>query len=170
MSARLTSLFHQHYRATWRLLRRLGLTSAEADDAAQEVFVIVARKLGSIAPESERAFVLATAQRLAANVRRSRQPLEPMEQVTHLAGASVEPDDAELTRWLDEALNGLDEATRDAVVLCELEGCTRDEAAQVLGIPPGTVASRLRRGVAQLEASAARYAATIEREQRGRST
>ena len=46
---RLTSLMQQHFDFVWRNLRRLGLTVADADDAAQEVFMIASRKLELIA-------------------------------------------------------------------------------------------------------------------------
>src|SRR3954463_6301707 len=58
--------------------------------------------------------------------------------------------DAELQRVLDEELGRLPDHYRGVIVLCDLEGLTRKEAARQLGIPEGSVASRLARARAML--------------------
>ena len=59
--------------------------------------------------------------------------------------ARVEPVD-ELERVLHEEIDRLPERYRAPVVLCDLEGCTHEQAARHLGWPVGTVKSRLSRG------------------------
>src|SRR4051812_14897207 len=66
------AMFDAHFDVVWRTVRRLGLSSAGADDVAQEAFVVAARKLDVIEPGRERSFLIGTAVRLAANARRSR--------------------------------------------------------------------------------------------------
>src|SRR5882724_3291903 len=55
----------------WRCLRRMGIRSGDVDDAAQQVFLVVASKLDLVQVGSERAFLFSTASRVAANSRRS---------------------------------------------------------------------------------------------------
>src|SRR5438552_2214196 len=69
--ARLRLLMAAHFDFVWRSLRRLGLLDAEADDGAQEVFLVASRKLAQINTGSERQFLFATAVRVASTRRRS---------------------------------------------------------------------------------------------------
>ena len=57
----------------WRVLRRLGLSEADADDATQQVFVVAARRKEELQPGKERSFLYGAAQRVAANRRRSQR-------------------------------------------------------------------------------------------------
>src|SRR5512142_2066304 len=68
---RVRALVDAHFEFVWRSLRRLGLSSADADDATQEVFLVAIRRLDDIDPESERSFLYGTALRVAAVQRRS---------------------------------------------------------------------------------------------------
>jgi RNA polymerase sigma-70 factor (ECF subfamily) len=52
-----------------------------------------------------------------------------------------------------EAVQALPVAFREVVVLCELEGLSYEEAAEVCGVPVGTIRSRLHRARAQLQES-----------------
>jgi RNA polymerase sigma-70 factor (ECF subfamily) len=81
--------------------------------------------------------------------------LEELEMAEEEAGllvdeSAVSPEDALLARVLDEeverALEKLPDAFREAVILCDLQGLSYAEAAQQLGVPIGTVRSRLSRG------------------------
>src|SRR3954451_17353117 len=72
------ALLRCHFDGVWRLLRRLGLPQADADDAAQQVFIIACRRIESILPGSERAFLFGCALKLAARWRQSQQkPVQP---------------------------------------------------------------------------------------------
>src|SRR5262245_19860547 len=66
-------LVHEHLDFVWRLLRRFGLSPADADDAAQHVFLLAKAKLDRIEPGKERAFLYSSALRVAANARRARR-------------------------------------------------------------------------------------------------
>src|SRR3954453_7809814 len=63
-------LVAQHYGFIWRVLRGLGLSRADAEDATQQVFMIAARKLDIIVPDQARSFLYGAALRVANNARR----------------------------------------------------------------------------------------------------
>ena len=70
---RLSAIVHEQSRNVWRALRRLGVPFDLLDDATQEVFIVVSRKLYFIEPGAERSFLYGTALRVAANLRRSHK-------------------------------------------------------------------------------------------------
>src|SRR5580704_13315081 len=74
--ARLRKLIDAHFGLVWRTLRYHGVPEANADDAAQQVFCVLARRLAEVRPGTERAFLFGTAYRVASDVRHaaSRRP------------------------------------------------------------------------------------------------
>ena len=148
---RLSTMFHHHYDFVWRSVRRLGVSPEAVDDAAQEVFVVAARKLDAIEVGKEKAFLFGAAVRVASDSRRaqSRRRQAPFEDqpepidATPAAGELV--DQKRARELLDDLVGQLPEDTRPVFVLFELEGMTMAEIASCLDLPAGTVASRLRR-------------------------
>src|SRR5689334_2033459 len=69
---RLEAMVRMHFDAVWRSLRRLGVADGSLDDAAQQVFMIAARKLDTIDPAGEKPYLLGIAVRVASDARRSR--------------------------------------------------------------------------------------------------
>lgn len=145
-------LVENHYEFIWRLLRRMGLGPADADDATQQVFMVtLSPEPKMIQPGSERSFLYGIAINVCREFRRK-----------HAAGArhdsasldaQVAPDsplrEAETRQaWqqLQQVLAAMSEDVRTTFVLFELEGLTVPEIAELENIPTGTVASRLRRG------------------------
>lgn len=135
----------------WRVLRRLGLSPADADDATQQVFLVVSRRRTELAAGKERSFLYGTALRIAANVRRglSRRRDVPTDSEPPPDSDQV-PADALVERrraraLLDELLAELPPELARVLVLCEIERCTLAAVAELEGIPAGTAASRLRR-------------------------
>src|SRR5687768_7103195 len=61
----------QHHAFVWRVLRRNGLSPADADDAAQKVFLIAIERLSDIHAGSERAFLYRTAAHVAFKAQRA---------------------------------------------------------------------------------------------------
>ena len=149
----------------WRLLRRAGLSPTDADDAAQDVFWVFAQRLDSVPVAAERAFLVATALRVASERRRSkwyRSPTEPLDSERFPILVSEPDQTLELRRrvdMLDAALRCLDAKERDVFVLAELEELTKAEVALALRIPEGTVASRLQRARESFHAAVARLQA-----------
>ncbi len=149
--ARIAGLVETHFDFVWQVLRRFGLPPADADDAAQQVFVIAARKLSSIETGRERAFLYGTARRVLANVRRGIQRRRDTEDAAIDDDGPAQPPPDELVErnraraLLDELLLELPDELRRALVLAEIEQMTNTEIAALEDIPVGTAASRLRR-------------------------
>jgi len=149
--ARLSQAVERHFDFIWRLLRRLGLRPADADDAAQQVFMIATQKLHAIAPGSERSFLYGTAVRVAANARRAagRRSDEPSDTVEQHASLELHPDQRrtldEAWTLLDDLLERLPDELRRVLVLAEIEQLEVAEIAALEMVPVGTAASRLRR-------------------------
>ncbi|HYQ17086.1 MAG TPA: sigma-70 family RNA polymerase sigma factor [Polyangiaceae bacterium] len=166
---RLAEQLRAHYTRVWRTLRQIGVPEAFADDAAQEVFIVLARKLDQLPEGTERKFLLSTAVRVAANYRRTwRVRHEVVDD--HAVAAEQDPqpsadqllDQKRLRQALDDLLEAWPDEIRTAFVLFELEGLSVPEISELTETKVGTVASRLRRarelfqaGVKRLRARAA---------------
>ena len=133
--------------------RRVLRDYHDAEDAWQATFLVLARKAASLAVgESLGCWLYGVAYRAALEARefnaRRRGREVPMGGVPHPDVAPSEPQD-----WrplLDRELNLLPEKYRAPIVLCDLEGRPRREAARLLGATEGTLSSRLARGRALL--------------------
>jgi RNA polymerase sigma-70 factor (ECF subfamily) len=164
-SARLHAMFEREFAFVWRMLRRLGVAQASIDDCAQQVFVVATRKVDTIAPDRERAFLLGVAINIAAEARRSQaiareQPHDGLDEVAHGAPNPEQLSDRKRAlELLDRALQDLPLDLRTVFVLFEVEGTSTDDIASLLDIPRGTVASRLRRAREEFHAIAKRLRA-----------
>jgi len=137
-----------HFDRVWRFVRRMGMPAHAADDLAQEAFAITAKNLGDISPGKEGAYFLSTAIRKVKENRRSfgrSTDLELVQPTARGEAADVLLDEARARAVLDASLADLEPDLRAVFVLHELEDLTMTEIADALGIPAGTVASRLRR-------------------------
>jgi RNA polymerase sigma factor (sigma-70 family) len=153
-------LLRRHGPMVLGVCRRVLADPNDADDAFQAVFLVLARKAGSIArAEVVAAWLHRVARRAALRVRAAR-----LKQTGRTApGVEVVPAPperdshlGELWRVLDEEVGLLPARHRTAFVLCCLEGKTGEEAARLLGCPPGTVSSRLTRARERLRDRLAR--------------
>ena len=157
-----TQLLTTHLPAVWRFLRRLGLSPEDADDAAQEVFLVAARKIDRIEPEQEKRYLFGIAIRIASRSRRSEQTRDARTassvEVDQVEGDTMNGHDAlarkEARAVLDQILSEMTPDLRAAFVLYELEEMTMVEIAALTDVPIGTVASRLRRAREQFQAAA----------------
>jgi RNA polymerase sigma-70 factor (ECF subfamily) len=162
---RLRAAIAAHYEVVWRTLRRLGVEERSVEDAAQQVLIVLARRLDDVRPGAERAFMLASAARVAADARKKvRRAREELGDEAAAGRPGVGPtvdellDQGRARDLLDVVLGELPDELRSVFVLFELEELTMATIAETLGIPAGTVASRLRRARELFEASAARLA------------
>jgi RNA polymerase sigma-70 factor, ECF subfamily len=144
---RLARMFADHHVTVWRSLRRRGLSADEAADATQETFLITAARLADIQPDSERAFLIGTARRVAHTLGRktARWQLDD-DMDERLASARDAQEERADIQLCDVALSKMNPELAEAFVLYEIEGLSSPEIAALLEIPLGSVASRLRRG------------------------
>lgn len=155
-------LVTHHVDFIWRSLRRLGVLEADLADAAQQVFLVTARKLDLVRRGSERAFLFQTAIRIASDSRRSRQRKRevPDDRLATYTDERPGPDEdleARLRRaQLERILDMMPIELRAVFVLSEIEELTMAQIATMMGTPPGTVASRLRRARASFSQHVAR--------------
>lgn len=162
---RLAGLVRAHYGFVWRLLRRLGLGQGDADDAAQQVFLSAQAKLGGVAPERERSFLYGVALHVGARARRSlgRRREEPLEAAGEREASEPNAEQLlekrEARALLDRILDEMQDDLRVVFVLFELEELGAPAIAELLELPVGTVASRLRRAREDFESRVQRLEA-----------
>jgi RNA polymerase sigma factor (sigma-70 family) len=130
--------------------RRLLGHEQDAEDAFQAAFLILSRKAGSIRRRGSLAgWLYAVACRTAMEARAMRSRLRRneirVEPLPDLATLQM-PDSSDLRATLDHELGRLPAKYREAIVLCDLEGRSRAEAARWLDVPEGTLSSRLAAG------------------------
>jgi RNA polymerase sigma-70 factor (ECF subfamily) len=146
---RLSQIAAAHFNWLWRLLRRLGVHPSDVEDAAQQVFLVVSRRLSTIERGSEQSFLFGVAIRVAIEHRRVRRdvPTPDVELDARKSSPAMEElvDQHRARQVLAEILDGLPLELRTVFVLFELEQMTKTEISNIVGIPEGTVVSRLRR-------------------------
>lgn len=129
--------------------RRVLGNPADADDAFQAAFVVLARRAGVAArAQSPAGWLYGVAVRVArkARVRDARRKARERRATPVNAADRLDPAEwADLRAVLDDELERLGDRYRDPLVLCCLEGRSREEAARLLGWPEGTVSGRLAR-------------------------
>jgi RNA polymerase sigma-70 factor (ECF subfamily) len=151
----------EHSGRVYRLAFRLTGNSHDAEDLTQEVFVRVFRSLPTYSPGTFEGWLHRITTNLFLDMTRRRQRIRfeglGEETAAKLRGAEPTPSQAFDERHLDfdiaAALADLPPEYRAAVVLCDIEGLTYEEIADVLGVKLGTVRSRIHRGRAQLRAA-----------------
>jgi RNA polymerase sigma factor (sigma-70 family) len=143
-------LVQRHGPMVWGVCRRALPGRQDAEDAFQATFLVLVRRAGSIRKsESLSPWLHGVAQRIAVKAREQDRKRRRRECLSSPAGCPdplTEVTGRELCTALDEELSRLPAAYRAVLVLCCLEGKTRDEAAAELGCPLGTVRTRLARG------------------------
>jgi len=144
-----TAVYAEHCNFVWRSLQHLGVRGTDLEDLAQEVFVVVHRKLAGFDGRSRiTTWLFGICLRVVARHRRrayfrfERQEAEPPERVDPST-----PEDRlsshQRTLLLERALARLSLEHRAVFVLFEIEGHRTEEIAETLGVPVGTVHSRL---------------------------
>jgi RNA polymerase sigma factor (sigma-70 family) len=149
-------LVRRHAPMVWGVCRRTLAHHHEAEDAFQATFLVLLRKAASIrTPELLPNWLYRVAYKTACKARqRAAKRCAREKQVKVLPEPPPEPPTEafgfDLRAVLDEELARLPEKYRIAILVCDLEGRTRREAARQLRLPEGTVASRLATGRALL--------------------
>jgi RNA polymerase sigma factor (sigma-70 family) len=147
-------IVRRHSSMVLGVCRRSLSSQADSEDAVQAVFLLLANKASSGRwQESLANWLYETARKVSANVRRNtkrRVHREATAAVLEKVSSSDDVSGLELGAVLDEELDKLKAVYREPLVLCYLEGLTRDEAATRLAIPINTLNKRLERGRKQL--------------------
>lgn len=156
------ALVRRHGPMVLGVCRRILGNSHDAEDAFQATFLVLVRKANSIRPVGMVGnWLYGVAQHTALEARRSAARRRAKE--AQVTPRTQTPDDAcaHLRPILDRELARLPAKYRAVLVLCDLEGRTRKEAAQQLGLPEGTVASRQARARTILAKRLTRQGVTI---------
>jgi RNA polymerase sigma-70 factor (ECF subfamily) len=162
----LAAWYREHFAFVWRMLRRLGVPTQNLDDSAQDVFVIVHRRLPDFDPAaSVRAWLFGIARRVAQQQRRKLGTLlrTADELVEHEHSATqLDPQQAamraEAASLVHRCLASLDEEKRWVLILSDLEAMSGPEIAQALDLNLNTTYARLR-------AARKQFVANVRREQ-----
>jgi RNA polymerase sigma-70 factor (ECF subfamily) len=165
----------------WRIVARLGVRPAAVEDVAQEVFVVVHRKLADFEGRSSvRTWLFQIARRVVHDHRRTVRRKEPPVTVDEVlidtdqlpAGEESGPDAAaaraQAVVILHDLLDKLDDEKREVFILAELEQLPAPQIAEAVGINLNTVYSRLRLAREAFNQALARHQAHQAREGRQR--
>ena len=146
-------VYEAQFAFAWRNLRRLGVAESQLRDAAQDVFLVVHRRLAEFEGRgSLRAWLYSIVVRVASQYRRTRlrKDLRDTEDPDRVADtSSLGPEDSaeqnQDVRLLVALLAELDPARREVFVLSDLEGMTAPEISELTRLPLSNVYTRLRR-------------------------
>ena len=150
----IAAVYEAHFRFVWRCLRSLGVRDDVLDDALQDVFVVVQKKLDRFDGRANvRTWLYGIALRVARRYR-ARVAKDARKFVSDESDSEDPPaSSADLERKLDasqrldlarRALELLDDEKREAFVLACVEQMSAPEIAQITGLPLNTVYSRIR--------------------------
>ena len=164
-----TELHDEYADFVWRSLQRLGVPPGSLEDALQDVFVVVHRRLDSYDASSKLSTWLfgiclrvASAHRRRAYLKHEQGNLDLYEPFDE--GPLADPEHnamrREAQRRLEQGLQAMDLERRAVFVMFEIEGMPATAIAEILGIPAGTVHSRLHKARAEFSAAIARQELT----------
>jgi RNA polymerase sigma-70 factor, ECF subfamily len=142
------STYEANFDFAWRSLRRLGVPGMLLEDAVQDLFIVVARRLHEFDGRAKiRTWIFAIAIRVAKEYGR-RMVHEELDPESVAPSAPALPSEQclqrESVRLLERLLALLDEDKRIVFILAELEEMSAPEIARIVGVNPNTVYSRLR--------------------------
>jgi RNA polymerase sigma-70 factor, ECF subfamily len=152
-----SKLFFNYKEMVYRVIYRLMGSSDYIDDAVQQTFIEIYKSLPGFESKSKfSTWIYRIAVNVSIQFLRKRRP--------HEKAPSIDPDDIESTfsstkeqdsketiKIINLALKAIDLKKRTVVVLHDVEGRTMEEISEIIGIPVGTVKSRLFHGREELK-------------------
>lgn len=187
-AAAIAGVYEAHFRYVWRCLRSLGVRDDALDDAVQDVFIVVQRKLQSFDGKAQlrtwlygialrvarryRARAAKEARKLAVNAspsdRECAEEGDPLsaEMVSSSSDSEQDLEKSERLALARRALSLLEDSKREAFVLAYVEQMSAKEIAQVTGLPVNTVYSRIRAARLAFDTQIARMQPTSRRRPR----
>lgn len=158
------TLVSTYYEGLYRFALSLTRQEADASDLVQQTFLIWARKGSSLRDTTKvKSWLFTSLYREFLRLRRRAEPFVAAEpEMLEYEAEPVAPDVVEAADASDAvaALQTIDETFRAPLTLFYLENMSYKEIADALGVPIGTVMSRLSRGKAQLKAALRRRQTT----------
>ncbi len=149
-------LYRRRQGEIYRFVLHMTGAGHVAEEVVQEVFLTVIRSMGSFdaARGSVQAWMYGIARRCVLRHAGRAQPTVPLDETADAmpAESPADPERAESIESVRRAVTSLPQPFREAVVLCDLQELSYFEAAEAMGVPVGTVRSRLSRGRALLGA------------------
>jgi len=149
-----TALVTRHGPMVLRVCRRVAVDTLDAEDAFQATFLVLARRAASVRDVGKLdGWLYRVAFRIALQARfkaRNRSDRERRDAYMDTVAPDLDQASDELRGLIYDEVGRLPERSRQAVVLCYLNGRTNEEAAAELGLPVGTVKTRLHRARARL--------------------
>lgn len=159
----LEAIYDEFFDFVWRSLRRLGVWPEQLDDALQDVFLVVHRRLSEFEQRATvKTWLFGICLRVASDYsRRSRAHGRTTELDQEMRDPAPDPLEqaarGEAIRFLDAHLAELDADKRAVFILAELEGMSCPEIAEAVGANVNTVMSRLKAARAKFEAAVRRH-------------
>lgn len=146
--AAFTRLVERHGAMVWGVCRRTLGDGPDVEDAFQATFLVLIGKAATLTRcDRLAAWLHGVALRVARKARFSRTRRYVVERpIGNVEPEMRSPPDPDVRDWLDVELASLSDNYRTPLILCELEGLSRREAAARLDLPEGTLSSRLARG------------------------
>ena len=151
-AASFVGLYETYFPFVWRTLWRLGVRPASVADAAQDVFVVVHRRLADLhGSEVAQSWLYGIVVRVARDYRRGQARRDVWAELnpeltadSKIVLADRQYEQREAVELLDQLLDELEDAQRELLVLIELEQMSVPEVSELLGINPNTLYTRLR--------------------------
>ncbi len=157
------AIYGEHFDFVWRTVRRLGVADRNVDDAVQDVFIVVHRRMSEFEGRSTvKTWLFGIARRVAHDHRRRALRKENDRELPAVLADADAPsprdaaETAEAVRVLHELLDTLPDDQREVFVLAELEQMTAPEIAEAIEVVVNTVYSRLRLARAAFNKAVAR--------------
>ena len=137
-------LVRRHTDAAWRMARSMLRDDFAAEEAVQDTFLKAHRNLHTFRGDAKvSTWLLSICHRTCIDrLRRKRLDVVSLEDVRREKGTE---DHTDLKIAVEEALDGLPHDEREAFVLVEVVGHSREDAADIVGVPPSTMRSRVSR-------------------------